>query len=271
MTHRLKIVICGASGRMGRRLISLALGDPQLEVVGATVRPASRFLGTDAGELVGVPAIGVPLSDQWPVQAELAVDFSSPEGAIWSTRHCFEQGTPLVQATTGLDPEQWATVERAAERIPLCIAPNTSLAVNLTMQLAELAAKAFRTAPGGVDVEIIERHHRYKEDSPSGTALHFGRLIAQQLGIDQHVHGRHGKTGQRPSGQIGYHAVRAGDDPGQHTILFGMLGECVELRVAASDRDCYAAGALAAAKFLAGKPPGRYHMRDVLGLTNTAD
>lgn len=256
---------------MGRRLISLAAGDPELEVVGATVRPTSQFLGTDAGVLVGLPPLGVPLSDQWPAGAEVAIDFSSPEGAMWSTRHCCDRGTPLVQATTGLEPQQWAAVERAATQIPLCIAPNTSLAVNLTMQLAELAARALRTAPGGVDVEIIERHHRYKEDSPSGTALHFGRLIAQQLGIQEHIHGRHGKTGQRPARQIGYHAVRAGDDPGQHTILFGMLGECVELRVAASDRDCYAAGALAAAKFLAGKPPGRYHMRDVLGLAAAAD
>ncbi|RMF39023.1 MAG: 4-hydroxy-tetrahydrodipicolinate reductase, partial [Planctomycetota bacterium] len=116
------------------------------------------------------------------------------------------------------------------------------------------------------DVEIIERHHRFKEDAPSGTALKFGQLIADQIGAKHHVHGRQGMVGPRRRDEIGYHAVRTGDDPGQHTIVFGMLGETVELRVAASNRDCYASGALAAAEFLVGRPTGMYNMFDVLGL-----
>jgi 4-hydroxy-tetrahydrodipicolinate reductase len=139
-----------------------------------------------------------------------------------------------------------------------------SLAVNLTMKLSELAAAALKDHDA--DVEILERHHRYKEDSPSGTALEFGRIIANEMGQTVHRHGREGRPGQRPHDEIGYHAIRTGDNPGEHTIVFGMLGETVELTVRASNRDCYALGALAGAKFLVGKPAGMYGMREVLGL-----
>ena len=141
-----------------------------------------------------------------------------------------------------------------------------SLAVNLSMQLATLAAGALKHVPGGADVEIIERHHRFKKDSPSGTALRFGELIAGQMGQTRAAHGREGVPGERPHDEIGYHAVRAGDNPGEHTILFGLLGESIELTVRAGSRDCYATGALAAARFIARKTPGLYTMYDVLGL-----
>jgi 4-hydroxy-tetrahydrodipicolinate reductase len=136
--------------------------------------------------------------------------------------------------------------------------------VNLTMKLAEMAAAALKDRDA--DVEILERHHRFKEDSPSGTALKFGRIIADAMGQTVDRHGRQGRPGTRPHEEIGYHAIRAGDDPGQHTIVFGMLGETLELTVRATNRDCYALGALAAVKFLVGKPPGLYGMNDVLGL-----
>ena len=141
-----------------------------------------------------------------------------------------------------------------------------STAVNLAMKLAEIAGRALRDVPTGVDVEIIERHHRFKEDAPSGTALKFGEIIAKAMGQTAHVHGREGRPGKRPQNEIGYHAVRTGDNPGEHTIVFGMLGETLELRVAASNRDCYAQGALMAAAWLVGKPAGLYGMNDVLGL-----
>ena len=118
----------------------------------------------------------------------------------------------------------------------------------------------------GVDVEILERHHRFKADAPSGTALKFGEIVGQAMGLANHQHGREGMIGQRPRNEIGYHAIRTGDDPGQHTIVFGMLGETIELKVAASNRDCYAAGALAAAKYVAKQDAGLYNMYDVLGL-----
>lgn len=140
-----------------------------------------------------------------------------------------------------------------------------SPAVNLVMKLTELAAKSLKDHPTGADVEIIERHHRFKEDAPSGTALKFGQIVAEAMGQTQSHHGRHGRTGQRPHGEIGYHALRVGDNPGEHTIAFGLLGESFELTVRATNRDCYAHGALMAAKFLAGKPPGLYGMPAVLG------
>ena len=141
-----------------------------------------------------------------------------------------------------------------------------STAVNVAMKLTQIAAEALKGLPSGVDVEIIERHHRFKEDSPSGTALRFGEIVADAMGQTSHVHGREGRPGKRPRTEIGYHAVRTGDNPGEHTIIFGMLGETLELRVAATNRDCYAQGALLAAEWLLGKPPGLYSMNDVLGL-----
>ncbi|MEO1997030.1 MAG: 4-hydroxy-tetrahydrodipicolinate reductase, partial [Planctomycetaceae bacterium] len=138
---------------------------------------------------------------------------------------------------------------------------------NLLMKLAHDAARALKSYPQGVDVEIIERHHRFKEDAPSGTALHFGKLIAKQLGQSTHRHGREGRPGVRPRDEIGYHALRTGDNVGEHTIVFGMLGETIDLVVRGHTRDSYAYGALTAAKFLVDRGAGLYHMSDVLDLT----
>ena len=171
---------------------------------------------------------------------------------------------PLVVATTGLDEAQMEKLRAASQETPLLWSPSMSLAVNLTMRLAEMAAVALKDRDA--DVEILERHHRFKEDAPSGTALKFGRIIADIMGQAHERHGRRGRPGRRPHGEIGYHAIRVGDNPGEHTVVFGMLGETIELTVRASNRDCYAAGALAAAKFLAGKQPGLFSMNDVLGL-----
>ena len=157
-------------------------------------------------------------------------------------------------------------VAAAAAKIPLFWSPSMSLAVNLAMKLSAVAAAALKDHPAGADVEIIERHHRFKEDAPSGTALKFGEIIAGEMGQSDSAAWPQGRPGQRPHGEIGYHAVRTGDNPGEHTIIFGLLGETLELTVRATNRDCYAHGALAAAKFLAGKPPGLYGMSDVLGL-----
>ncbi len=266
MTTPLQIVIHGASGRNGKRLIALGSADPALRIVGAIVRPTSPHQGQDAGTLAGIPPCGIPLSDRWPASIDAVIDFSSPEGSQHAIRECVSRKVPLVIASTGLDGSQIANIEAASKSIPICYAPNMSVAVNLTMKLVEYAAKALRDAPGGADVEIIERHHRFKEDSPSGTALKFGQIVGQAMGLTQHVHGRQGQVGKRPHDEIGYHAVRVGDDAGQHTIVFGMMGETIELRVAASNRDCYASGALAAAKFLVHQPVGLYSMFDVLGL-----
>ena len=143
-------------------------------------------------------------------------------------------------ATTGFEPGQIERIRAAAKEIPLLWSPSMSLAVNLAMKLCELAGKVL--ADKDADVEILERHHRFKEDSPSGTALKFGEIIARQMGQTQQVHGRSGRPGKRPHGEIGFHAIRVGDNPGEHTIVFAMLGETLELTVRASNRDCYAQG-----------------------------
>ncbi len=149
---------------------------------------------------------------------------------------------------------------------PILMAPSMSMAVNLVMKLVADAARVLRNNVDGVDVEIIERHHRFKEDAPSGTALRFGQIVAEQMGQTKHVHGREGRTGKRPLNEIGYHALRTGDNVGEHTIVFGLMGETIDLTVKGHTRDSYAYGALAAAKFLVGKGAGLYSMADVLGL-----
>jgi len=259
-----RIAIHGAAGRMGRRLIALAAADPELAVVAALESAGHPRLGEDAGGLAGIGSTGVPLASTLDTEIDVLVDFSVPEATEAIVELCREKRVPLVCATTGLDEGQTAKLQAAADQVPVLWAPNMSLAVNLTMKLSEIAAKALQDKDA--DIEILERHHRFKEDAPSGTALKFGRIIAGAMGQTAHRHGREGRPGKRPHEEIGYHAIRAGDDPGQHTILFAMPGETVELTVRATNRDCYAQGALAAAKFLAGKPPGTYAMADVLGL-----
>lgn len=266
MTSPLRIAIHGATGRNGRRLIALTAADQALQLCGAIARPSSPHVGVDAGTLVGISSLGVPVTSEIPLDVDAVIDFSSPEGSQKVLNHCHQYRIPLVIASTGLSRDQVSNIEIAAREVAICYAPNMSVAVNLTMKLVEQAARALRDVPGGADVEIIERHHRFKEDSPSGTALKFGQIVASQMGQAQHVHGRVGQVGARSHSEIGYHAVRVGDDAGQHTIIFGMMGETIELRVAASNRDCYASGAIAAAKFLVGKPAKLYSMFDVLGL-----
>jgi len=260
----LRIAIHGAAGRMGQRLVALAAADDELCLVAAVESANHPRLGEDAGMVAGAGQLGLPLSAKLDADADVVIDFSVAEAVDGILEICQQRSLPLVVATTALSPEQIEALRATAERIPLLWAPNMSLAVNLTMKLAQVAAEALRDKDA--DVEIIERHHRFKEDSPSGTALKFGQIISEAMGQTRHSHGRQGRLGQRPHDEIGYHAIRSGDNPGEHTIVFGMLGETVELAVRATNRDCYASGALAAAKFLAGKPAGMYGMDDVLGL-----
>jgi 4-hydroxy-tetrahydrodipicolinate reductase len=267
MSHPIRLTVHGAAGRMGARVIAMAAGDPEVQIVAALERSDHPRLGEDAGTIAGIPPIGIQLQSEWPPHTDVVIDFSLPEAAYECVRHCQRRRFPLVLATTGLNPAQVQLVKLAAEDIPIVWSPSMSPAVNLVFRLAQQTAAALRGIPGGVDVEIIERHHRHKIDAPSGTAIRFGQLIAAELGesID-HQHGRHGETGARPRHQIGYHAVRGGDDVGQHTILFLMQGERVELHVAASSRDAYANGAVLAAKWLVGQPPDCYSMAQVLDL-----
>jgi 4-hydroxy-tetrahydrodipicolinate reductase len=262
----IQLAINGAAGRMGRRLIALGSEDAQLNLICAAEHANHPDVGKDSGVLAGISSLNLPITGELQSESAVVIDFSSPEGAAVATKFCAENQVALVMASTGLSEQTIDAIKVAAEKIPVCWSPNMSLAVNLTMKLVQTAASALKNHASGVDVEILETHHRYKADSPSGTALKFGDVVTQAMGELNATHGREGAVGQRPRNEIGYHAIRSGDDPGQHTILFGMLGEKIELTVAASNRDCYALGALEAAKFIADKPPGLYTMNDVLGL-----
>ncbi len=272
--HEIRVGVHGVGGRMGRRIVALAHESDDLVVTAALEAAGSPFLGADAGELAGVGPIGVLVTAELeladdpaaPPPVDVVIDYSVPAAAVAVAQVCSTRKIALVSATTGLDDDQRNAVLESAQLTPIVVAPNTSLAVNLTMKLVREAARALANVSAGVDVEVIERHHRYKEDAPSGTALRFGQIVAEEMGQTEHVHGREGRPGKRPANEIGYHALRTGDNVGEHTIVFGLLGETIDLDVRGHSRDSYAQGALAAARFLDGKNPGLYDMADVLGL-----
>ena len=266
MSEKIRLGVNGAAGRMGQRIVALAAADAAFEVAAAFESAKHPRLGQDIGELSGVGRLGVAIASDVKDRVDVIIDFSVPEACLHIATVCEARGIPLVVATTGLTADQKDEVQSVAQVTPLLMAPSMSLAVNIAMKLVADAGKALRNHSSGVDVEIIERHHRFKEDAPSGTALRFGEIIAHEMGQSDHVHGRHGRTGQRPRTEIGYHALRTGDNVGEHTIVFGLLGETLEVTVRGQSRDSYALGALAAAKFLASKPAGLYSMADVLGL-----
>ena len=260
------IAIYGACGRMGQRLVALAREDAELHLVAAIDSPNSPHQGKDAGELAGIGHIGIPIQGSLSVNddVDVVIDFSVPEGTMALLSTCVERKIPLVVATTGHSPEQRQEIESSAHRTAILFSANFSLVVNVLFQLAKDAAKML--AGKGFDVEIIERHHRFKKDSPSGTAVHFAKIIQQGMGQTDFRHGREGLVGERSPNEIGIHAVRAGDNVGEHTIIFSAMGETMELVHKGYSRDSYARGALLAAKYLAGKGAGRYTMNDVLGI-----
>jgi 4-hydroxy-tetrahydrodipicolinate reductase len=260
------LAINGAAGRMGQRLVHLSREDPELAVGAALEAPGHPQQGRDIGEVCGLGAFGVKVQPTLPPgqRVDVVVDFSSPAGTLAVLPLCVERRIPLVVATTGHTPEQRRQIEEAAHETALLLAPNMSLAVNVLFQLVRQAAQLLRGKD--FDVEIVERHHRFKKDAPSGTALHLARLVQEAMGQGEVRHGREGLVGERPRHEIGMHALRVGDNVGEHTVVFSTLGETLELAHRGHTRDSYARGALLAAKFLAGKPAGRYTMNDVLGL-----
>jgi 4-hydroxy-tetrahydrodipicolinate reductase len=266
MSNPIKLGINGSCGRMGQRIAALAFEDPELEIILALEASSSPHLGKDIGEVCGIGPIGVTVTDEIGPHPDVIIDFSVPEGLMTVLPQCAERQIPLVIATTGLTPEQKDEVRTAAQTTSIVWAPSMSLAVNLVMKLVQQASEVLKQVPSGVDVEIIERHHRFKEDAPSGTALKFGQIVAETMGQTEHVHGREGRIGQRPHNEIGYHALRTGDNTGEHTIVFGLLGETIDLTVRSQTRDSYAHGALMAGKYLISQGAGLYSMADVLGL-----
>lgn len=260
---QIKVGIHGAMGRMGRRLIQLIAEDPALSLAAALEQPGHPGIGEDAGTLAGSPPSGVPLGPTVPdgVRVDAMIDFSAPAAALSIGAWCRDHRVPLVVGTTGLEPEQRRELETAAAEIPILISPNMSRAVNLLMKLVGEAARVLGPS---ADVEIIERHHRTKKDAPSGTALRLGEVAGRGLAASRLIPGAPGQAGVRQPGEIGIHALRVADCPGEHLVVFSMMGETLELGHRALNRDGFVRGALDAAKFLAGKPPGLYTMEDVL-------
>lgn len=267
------LAILGAAGRMGRTLIRCMQSGavPGLKLSAAVDLWDCPELGRDAGEMAGAGSAEVPVTADLAaavMSSDVVIDFSGHHGTAGNAPRCAEWGKPLVIGTTGLTADEEECVQRAAERIPVVMAPNMSLGVNLLLALLEQAARTLKDK--GYDVEIVERHHRLKKDSPSGTALALGRSVAKGFGWkleDAAVHGRSGMApGARPEKQIGFHAVRGGDIVGDHTVTFAATGECIEFSHRATSRDTFAIGALRAALWVAGRDPGMYTMRDVLGV-----
>jgi 4-hydroxy-tetrahydrodipicolinate reductase len=261
------IAVHGACGRMGQRIVQLAHEDPGVHLAAAIDSPGHSHQGKDIGELCGLGRLGVLLSANIPVSTKIdaVIDFSVPEGTMAILKSCVASKTPLVVATTGFSASEKKEIEAAAHHIAVLFAPNLSLVVNVLYKLVKDAAAALKDK--GFDAEIIERHHRFKKDSPSGTALQFAHVVQEAWGDDFAIqHGREGLVGERPAKEIGMHAVRVGDNVGEHTIIFSTLGETMELVHKGHSRDAYARGAIAAAKFLMSKSAGKYTMNDVLGL-----
>lgn len=266
-------VIVGAAGRMGKAIIRcLQAGSvPSLQLSGAIDIWDSPDLNKDAGLVSGGDEAGVVITSDLAAVApssDVVIDFSYPKGTAGNAPRMAGWGKGWVIGTTGLNDDELAQVRAASETIPVVMAPNMSLGVNLLLQLVEDAARALKER--GYDVEIVERHHRRKKDAPSGTALGLGRAVASGMALNLNDVARHGREGlekaERPAEQIGFHAIRAGDFVGDHTVIFATDGESVELSHRATSRDTFAIGALRAAAWVHGKGPGLYTMRDVLGL-----
>jgi 4-hydroxy-tetrahydrodipicolinate reductase len=239
---------------MGTRLIQLIAADPTLELGAALERDGHPRLGADAGTLAGVAPLTVKLSAGYLEGAavDVMIDFSLPDATLAIATDCMERGTPLVVGTTGLEAKERQRVESCSARIPILIAPNMSRAVNLLMRLVGDAARVLGAT---ADVAIVERHHRTKKDAPSGTALRLAQCARNGLASS--------RTTESSNREISIHALRVADSPGEHTVVFAMMGEALELGHRALNRDGFARGALDAARFLAGKPPGLYSIEDV--------
>jgi 4-hydroxy-tetrahydrodipicolinate reductase len=253
------VAIIGAAGRMGRELCRAALETDGIDLVGGTVGPGSPDLGRDLGELCGAGESGVAATEDPPAGAEVLVEFTTPEATVAHLSY----GKPHVVGTTGLTEEQLAQVEEAAKTIPIVLAPNMSVGVNLVREvIRELASKL-----GSYDVEVVEAHHRNKVDAPSGTALLLARAAAEGRGRDLDEVAVYGREGRRPreAGEIGVHALRGGAVVGEHRLVFYSEGEEVEVIHRALSRRTFADGALRAARFAAHANPGLYGMPDVLG------
>jgi len=263
-----KLVIVGAAGRMGRNIVSLASKSDDFQIIGAVERKDHPDIGKDAGVVVGISNSEVRLTEDYPPGTDVVIDFSSPDSVQTTVKYCVENGAALVLGTTALSNTHREILESASREIAVIYGTNMSVGMNV---LFSLVGRVAALLGDEYDIEIIEQHHRFKKDAPSGSALTVAQNICEATGRefpDSIVHGRCGKDALRKKRTIGVHAVRAGDITGIHSVIFSNIGEKVTLNHTAHSRICFASGALKAAKWLIGKKPGSYKMDEVLGLNS---
>jgi len=265
-----RVGIAGCAGRMGQMLLKMLSQAPGVLVVGGTERRGSPALGMDLGALAGAEPFGITVGDDPALlfdSADVVIDFTNPSATALHAGYAAKNGTAHVIGTTGLDTDQQAAVARAAQRAPIVMAANMSLGVNLLEMVVEQMARILDT---DWDIEVVEMHHRHKIDAPSGTALALGEAAARGRGTTLRrvaKRGRDGQAGPRAKGEIGFAALRGGDVVGDHTVIFAADGERVEVTHKASSRELFARGAVKAVLWAAGKGPGLYTMKDVLGFS----
>ncbi len=265
----INVTVAGAAGRMGRRITALCLEHEEINVVGALERKGHEKVGEDIGSLLGISPTGIRLTDDIGEiidSTDVLIDFTSPASTLHNLRAAADKGKAAVVGTTGFSKEALSDIRAISEKIPCVMAPNMSVGVNLLFKVLRDVA---RVLGDDYDVEIIEAHHRMKKDAPSGTALRMAEVIADALGRDLEevaIYSRKGLIGERSRQEIGIQCIRAGDIVGEHTVIFGGIGERIEIVHKASSRDTFAKGAVRAALWVYGKAPGLYDMLDVLNL-----
>ena len=264
----MKVAVAGATGRMGRAVLTAVLQSPGLVLSGALTRPGSAVCGRDLGLLVGTKAVGVTVSDASAAViagCDVLIDFSQPQATLEYAELCAGEGRPAVIGTTGLSAEALERLRVLSRQTAFVVAANMSVGVTLALHLLAIAARVAADA----DVEIFEAHHRHKRDAPSGTALRMGEVVAQARGRslrDVAVYDRHGDRAERVPGTIGFASVRAGEIVGEHRVFMALPAERLEIAHIAESRDVFAEGALRAARFVRTQAPGLFDMQDVLGL-----
>lgn len=264
-----KMGVVGCGGRMGRMLVAEIAATEGCTVAGGSEAPGSGYVNQDIGELAGIGRIGIPIGEAVEKlirDSDVVLEFTSPAATAEHAALAARLGTAMVVGTTGLSPAQGDMVHQAARDVPIVWAPNMSLGVNVLLKLVEEAAR--RLGPDW-DIEIVEMHHRGKVDAPSGTALALGRAAAAGRGValeEVEQRARDGITGARRAGDIGFAALRGGDAVGDHHVIFAGIGERLELSHCTTTRTVFAKGAVRAARWVVGRPPGLYGLKEVLGL-----
>jgi 4-hydroxy-tetrahydrodipicolinate reductase len=268
--REIKAVVIGAAGKMGSRIIHIIKETPSMKVHRAIERPDHPSIGKDVGEVIGLGKMDIPLEGGLKGKGgDVIINFTSPQASLESLEFAKEAGLAVVIGTTGLSPEQIERVEDLSKSVRCVFSPNMSVGVNVMFRIVQEVAQVLGP---DYDIEIVEAHHRLKKDSPSGTAVKLGELIGKAVGRDfgkVGVYGRKGMVGERTKDEIGMQVIRAGDIVGEHTVLFGGIGERLEIIHRAHSRDNFARGAVRAALWVVNQPNGLYDMQDVLGLKGT--